>query len=79
MYNVFVAKNVYFTGLQSGAACDDYGDVSPECRTLCGSLNIMFWSIGVATIAPIAYVLRNWRDIQIAISVPCLVAIPLYL
>ncbi|XP_033637823.1 solute carrier family 22 member 3-like [Asterias rubens] len=50
----------------------------PECRTLLGSCNTMFWGVGVASIAPIAYILRNWRDMQIAISVPCFVAVPLF-
>ncbi|XP_038051000.1 organic cation transporter protein-like [Patiria miniata] len=50
----------------------------PECRTLMGSLNNMFWGLGVITLTPIAYLLKDWRHMQLAISVPCLVAIPLW-
>ncbi|XP_033637976.1 organic cation transporter protein-like [Asterias rubens] len=50
----------------------------PECRTLIGSLNNMFWGVGVITVTPFAYIFRNWRHMQLAISIPCLVAIPLW-
>ncbi|XP_038052307.1 organic cation transporter protein-like [Patiria miniata] len=47
-------------------------------RTLAGSLNSMFWGLGVVALTPIAYALRNWRHMQLAISAPCLLAIPLW-
>ncbi|XP_022095073.1 uncharacterized protein LOC110981647 [Acanthaster planci] len=50
----------------------------PECRTLMGSLNNMFWGLGVITLTPIAYLLKNWRHMQLAISIPCFMAIPLW-
>ncbi|XP_038050999.1 organic cation transporter protein-like [Patiria miniata] len=49
-----------------------------NCRTLAGSLNSMFWGFGIVTLTPIAYALRNWRHMQLAISAPCLLAIPLW-
>ncbi|XP_033637301.1 organic cation transporter protein-like [Asterias rubens] len=50
---------------------------SPEKRTFAGCINGVFWGIGVTLLTPIAYFFRNWRHMQIAISLPSLVVVPL--
>ena len=50
---------------------------TPEKRTIAGCLNNVFWGVGMTLLTPFAYFLRNWRHMQIAISVPNLLAAPL--
>ena len=52
---------------------------SPKKRAIAGCINNISWGVGVTLLAPIAYLLRDWRKMQLAISLPCLVAIPLWL
>ncbi|XP_038050998.1 organic cation transporter protein-like [Patiria miniata] len=51
---------------------------SPKMRSIAGCINNISWGVGVTLLAPIAYFLRDWRKMQLAISIPCLVAIPLW-
>ncbi|XP_022095297.1 organic cation transporter protein-like [Acanthaster planci] len=51
---------------------------SPKKRSIAGCINNISWGVGVTLLAPIAYFLRDWRKMQLAISVPCVVAIPLW-
>ena len=52
---------------------------SPNKRTIAGCINSIAWGVGVTLLAGIAYFLRDWRKMQLAISLPCLIAIPLWL
>ena len=52
---------------------------SPKKRTIAGCINGIAWGVGVTLLAGIAYFLRDWRKMQLAISLPCLIAIPLWL
>ncbi|XP_071797999.1 organic cation transporter protein-like [Asterias amurensis] len=51
---------------------------SPKKRTIAGCINGIAWGVGVTLLAAIAYFLRDWRKMQLAISLPCLIAIPLW-
>ncbi|XP_071798000.1 organic cation transporter protein-like [Asterias amurensis] len=51
---------------------------SPKMRTIAGCINSIAWGVGVTLLAAIAYFLRDWRKMQLAISLPCLIAIPLW-
>ena len=45
----------------------------PARRELSGMIIEFFWSIGMIVIVPIAYFIRNWRHLQLAVSLPGLV------
>ncbi|XP_071798957.1 organic cation transporter protein-like [Asterias amurensis] len=51
---------------------------SPKMRTIAGCINGIAWGVGVTLLAGIAYFIRDWRKMQLAISLPCLIAIPLW-
>ncbi|XP_071495942.1 organic cation transporter protein-like [Diadema antillarum] len=44
-------------------------------RTLAGCINNISWGLGVTLLGPIAWLLKDWRWMQIAISVPCFVGV----
>ena len=50
---------------------------TPERRTLAGCLTGVAWGVGVVLITPIAYLLRDWRHMLIALAVAFLVVVPL--
>lgn len=47
--------------------------VSPNKRLLAGTICQMFFSVGYMLTALWAYLIRDWRDLQIALTVPGLV------
>ncbi|XP_071798964.1 organic cation transporter protein-like isoform X1 [Asterias amurensis] len=49
-----------------------------ECRTLAGSLNNLIWGVAMVLLAPIGYTFTNWRHMQLVISIPCFIALPLW-
>ncbi|CAL1525927.1 unnamed protein product [Lymnaea stagnalis] len=50
--------------------------VTPEWRTFCGCIG--FWAVGLMTLAPWAYFLRNWRHLDIAMSATSITLLPLW-
>ncbi|XP_072020229.1 organic cation transporter protein-like [Amphiura filiformis] len=44
--------------------------VGPQYRACAGTLIPLFFSVGYMTLAVLAYFIRDWRDLQLAISVP---------
>ncbi|ESO85015.1 hypothetical protein LOTGIDRAFT_131162 [Lottia gigantea] len=44
-------------------------------RTFVGVVQLFFWSFGLFTLSFLAYFIRTWQYLQIAISVPCLLYI----
>ncbi|XP_072028153.1 organic cation transporter protein-like [Amphiura filiformis] len=51
---------------------------TPEMRGIAGGIGNIMWGIGVTLITPIAYLLPNWRHLQMTISLVCLIGIPFY-
>jgi OCT family organic cation transporter-like MFS transporter 4/5 len=49
--------------------------VLPRYRGVAGAMLEVFWGIAVLMVAPIAYLIQNWRYIQLAISLPSILAI----
>ena len=49
-----------------------------EERTFAGTAVEFFWALGYMVLCPIAYGLRNWRHLQLAISVPLVLTISFY-
>ncbi|KAJ8315124.1 hypothetical protein KUTeg_007274, partial [Tegillarca granosa] len=47
--------------------------VGPTKRTLAGLLIEMVWSLGMMVLCTVAYFIRNWRYLQIAVSAPSFV------
>jgi len=47
----------------------------PEHRTYTGTIVEVFWGVGVVWLAIISYALRDWRHIQLAISLPSIITI----
>ncbi|XP_071945175.1 organic cation transporter-like protein isoform X2 [Antedon mediterranea] len=50
----------------------------PEKRTAAGCLSNVSWGVAIAFLPLYAYLLRDWRHMQIAISAPCLTAVFLW-
>ncbi|XP_072032143.1 organic cation transporter protein-like [Amphiura filiformis] len=51
---------------------------SPSKRAFAGIMLTNFWASGMMALAGIAYLLRDWRHLQLAISLPSLLTIPLW-
>ncbi|XP_038044781.1 organic cation transporter protein-like [Patiria miniata] len=51
---------------------------TPKSRTIGNMMSQNFWALGVVMVAPIAYLLPNWRHFQLAISLGCLPFLPLH-
>ena len=49
--------------------------VGPNKRTFAGMMCDFYWTIGVLLCLPIAYVIREWRNIQLVL---CLLSVPLF-
>uniref|UniRef100_A0A8B9MWF6 Solute carrier family 22 member 7 n=1 Tax=Accipiter nisus TaxID=211598 RepID=A0A8B9MWF6_9AVES len=49
--------------------------VDVEHRTFSGILTSMFWSIGNMLLAAVAYLVREWRWLLVAVTGPCLLSI----
>ncbi|XP_038050723.1 organic cation transporter protein-like [Patiria miniata] len=79
-FTAFVALWFFVGALEQGINVTGFVLImemfSPEKRTLAGCLTGVAWGVGVALVTPFAYYLRDWRHMQIAISVPFLVAVP---
>ena len=50
----------------------------PEQRALVGSLLNVIWGFSMTTLALVAYLLPNWRHMQLFMSVILLLALPFY-
>ncbi|XP_038073511.1 organic cation transporter protein-like [Patiria miniata] len=51
---------------------------SPSRRAFAGILLTLFWSSGIMSLAGLAYLLRDWRHLQLTITLPSLLTIPLW-
>ncbi|CAH1796213.1 unnamed protein product [Owenia fusiformis] len=47
-------------------------------RTMAASIICCFWAISVALLAPVAYLVRNWRYLQLVLVIPSVLTIPMY-
>ena len=50
--------------------------VGPSYRLFAGFLVQSFYSIGYMTLAGVAYALRDWRYIELAITLPVILFVP---
>ncbi|XP_022079717.1 organic cation transporter protein-like isoform X2 [Acanthaster planci] len=51
---------------------------TPKTRIVGNMLNQYFWTFGVIMVAPIAFLLPNWRNFQLAVSLASLPLLPLH-
>ncbi|CAL4059200.1 unnamed protein product [Meganyctiphanes norvegica] len=49
----------------------------PKWRSLAGIASAIPWAIGTMTLGATGYLLRDWRDLQLAMSIPILFVIPI--
>lgn len=49
--------------------------VDVEHRTMSGILTSIFWSLGNMLLALVAYLVRDWRWLLFAVTLPCVVGI----
>ncbi|XP_030837698.1 organic cation transporter protein [Strongylocentrotus purpuratus] len=84
LYNYYAFVSVWFlVGMfENGINIVEYVLVvemfTPKKRTLAACINNISWGLGVTLLAPIAWLLKDWRWMQIAISIPCFLAIFYY-
>ncbi|XP_022108294.1 organic cation transporter protein-like [Acanthaster planci] len=82
-YTVFVALWFFVGAMEQGLNLTGFVYVmelfTPEKRTLAGCLTGVAWGVGVVLITPYAYLLRDWRHMEIAVSATFLVVAPLSL
>ncbi|XP_067675691.1 organic cation transporter protein-like isoform X2 [Haliotis asinina] len=52
--------------------------VGPSKRTLAGMVIELFWCIGLFLVGGLAYFIRDWHHLQLAISVPAVLLLGLY-
>ncbi|RUS82165.1 hypothetical protein EGW08_010047 [Elysia chlorotica] len=52
--------------------------VGPSKRRIAGNVSNFFWVLGICVLTTMAYFLRDWRHLQIAISVPNAFSLLLY-
>jgi len=50
-----------------------------QSRTRFGVLYHIFFSTGMCTLAGLGYLLRDWRDLQLATSVPTIILLVYFL
>ncbi|KAK3788267.1 hypothetical protein RRG08_027001 [Elysia crispata] len=69
-WQVYAALRVIVGGLVGGCLVVNFvlplEFVSPRWRTFCGCIG--FWAVGLMTLAPWAYFIRDWRKLNIAMS-----------
>ncbi|XP_070542002.1 organic cation transporter protein-like [Ptychodera flava] len=51
---------------------------TPRWRTYAGINLTLFWASGIMLLPLMAYYIRNWRYLQLAISIPAVLSIPLW-
>ncbi|XP_022336825.2 solute carrier family 22 member 6-A-like [Crassostrea virginica] len=66
---------MFLQGLQTSSYVLCMEMFLPAYRGVAGAMLEVFWGIAVMLVAPIAYLLQNWRYIQLAISLPSVLAI----
>ena len=49
-----------------------------EQRTFAGVAIEFFWAVGYVTVLPFAYFIRNWRYLQLAITLPMILTVSFY-
>ena len=49
-----------------------------EQRTFAGICIEFFWVVGFTIVTPLAYLIRNWRHLQMAVSLPLLFTVSYY-
>ncbi|XP_041350867.1 organic cation transporter protein-like [Gigantopelta aegis] len=52
--------------------------VGPSKRTVAGLGIVFFWSLGLFVLGGVAFALRNWRDLHLALSVSNVIFVALY-
>ncbi|XP_064411384.1 solute carrier family 22 member 7-like [Latimeria chalumnae] len=56
--------------------CMEWVDV--KHRTFAGALSTLFWSLGCISLALLAYLIRDWRQLLLVATSPCVIGIILY-
>ncbi|XP_034339131.1 solute carrier family 22 member 3 [Magallana gigas] len=78
-YYLYVALRFFMGMFLQGLQTTSYVLVMemflPRYRGVAGAMLEVFWGIAVLLVAPIAYLLQNWRYMQLAISLPSILAI----
>ncbi|XP_063967372.1 organic cation transporter protein-like [Lytechinus pictus] len=81
MYNYYAFVSIWFlVGMfENGINIVEYVLVvemfTPKKRTVAACINNISWGLGITLLGPIAWLLKDWRWMQIAISVPCFIGI----
>ncbi|KAJ8314602.1 hypothetical protein KUTeg_006752 [Tegillarca granosa] len=77
--NIYVFSVIHFLTGFSGIAYFSIAVISvlelvgPTKRTMAGLVIEMVWSVGMMILCTVAYFIRNWRHLQIAVSAPSFV------
>ncbi|KAK6189071.1 hypothetical protein SNE40_005116 [Patella caerulea] len=68
-------QGILMQGLQTSSYILAMELVVPRHRPYIGAFIECFWGASVITVAGLAYFIRNWRYIQLAISIPSVIAV----
>ncbi|XP_033634576.1 organic cation transporter protein-like isoform X1 [Asterias rubens] len=78
----FMAVRFFVGVIEQGVDITSYVMVtemfSPSRRAFAGILLTLFWASGIMSLSGLAYLLRDWRHLQLAITLPSLLTIPLW-
>ncbi|GFR96365.1 organic cation transporter protein [Elysia marginata] len=82
-YTVFVIvrflTSFFGTGIMLTSFVIGMEVVGPSKRRIAGNVVNFFWVLGVCTLTAVAYLLRHWRHLQMATSIPPAFALLLFL
>ena len=71
----FLCLYLFFQGLQTSSYVMAIELFMPKHRPMAGAILECFWGAAVMGLAGLAYLLPNWRHLQLAISLPSIVAV----
>ncbi|OWF41581.1 organic cation transporter protein-like [Mizuhopecten yessoensis] len=71
-------QGVFMQGLQTSTYVLAMELFLPQYRGVAGAVLECYWGVSVVTLAGVAYLLQSWRYIQLAISLPSLLALPYF-
>lgn len=68
-------ETMYFTDVCLLTSCSGIEWTDVKHRTFTATISSLSWSVGNMTLALLAYFIRDWRHLTLAVTAPCIAAI----